>query len=75
MDSAEVSRKVFDGRSVRAMLFLVEAGKLVSLIGDVSLHVLLEEVEISKDRAVVVIMVERRQLKIFSDNHAGIVWR
>ena len=56
--SAELSIKVLDVVAVRVTGFLAESGDLLSHIGDAASCALLEEVEISYDRAVVEPMVE-----------------
>ena len=61
MVSAEVLSEVFNVGSVRATGVLEESVKLVSGIVDVSLRALLEEVDISDDRAVVEHFVKGRR--------------
>ena len=58
--STEVSRKVLYGGAVRTTGVFTELGDLVSFIVDVALCALLEEFEISDDRAVVEPMVKGR---------------
>ena len=58
MGSAEVSRGVFDGGFVCGTRLPEEAGNLVSHIGYVASRDILEELEISNDRAVVETMIE-----------------
>ena len=61
MVSAEVLSEVSNVGSVRATGVLEESVKLVSGIVDVSLRALLEEVDISDDRAVVEHFVKGRR--------------
>ena len=61
MVSAEVLSEVFNVGSVRATGVLEESVKLVSGVVDVSLRALLEEVDISDDRAVVEHFVKGRR--------------
>ena len=61
---------MFDGGAVRATGVLAEVGDLVSCIGDVALHDLLEKVDIFDNVAVVKPMVKCRRLNISSENHA-----
>ena len=61
MVSVEVLSEVFNVGSVRATGVLEESVKLVSGIVDVSLRALLEEVDISDDRAIVENFVKGRR--------------
>ena len=54
--------------------FLAEAGDLVICMGDVALHDILEEVDISDDGAAVEPVVEGRHWNILPKNHAGLRW-
>ena len=68
--SIELFSKVFNVGPVRVSGVLAKSFNLVSCIGYVASHKVLEEVEIYDNGAVVEPMVKRRRCQILLENHA-----